>query len=234
MRDTFDELLTKVLTASPPTEEQIAERERQEAEQQRQERNKRCWDAWNKLTAPMGVRYRDCTLQNYVVTHESQRKVLDEIQKYAGEIDRRVSDGQGLVLFGPSGTGKDHLLTGLSRAAVARDLTIRWINGSNLYRAVRQGIGEAEEDLVNRYVWPRILYISDPIPPIGGLTPFQASTLFAIIDGRYRDKKAIWATMNVSDAQEAEQRLGAAVVDRLRDGAISLRCFWSSYRKGAQ
>jgi DNA replication protein DnaC len=238
MASAFSAETNRILALPKPTAEEVATRDRQIAEERRRERNHKLWEAWNALTGPMGKRYRDCTLQSYIIDDEApadapERKVLAEMEKYAENIEDCVDEGQGLLLFGPSGTGKDHLLVGLSRVAISHELSIRWINGSTLYRAMREGIGEDEEELVNRYVYPSILYVSDPIPPVGALTSFQASTLFAIIDGRYREGKATWASMNVADGEEAEQRLGTAIADRLRDGAVSLNCCWPSFRKGA-
>lgn len=239
MADTFDAIATRLHAIPEPTPEEREASDRERAEERRRDRNRRLWDAWNALTGPMGSRYKDCTLKNYIIDDSAdhaiaQRTVLDEVQAYADQIPERVGDGQGLLLYGPSGTGKDHLLTGLSRVAVSNELTIKWVNGSTLYRSMREGLGEDEDELVNRYIYPAVLYLSDPVPPVGSLTPFQASTLFAIIDGRYRERKATWATMNVGDGQEAASRLGSAIADRLRDGAISLNCSWPSYRRGAR
>jgi DNA replication protein DnaC len=238
MKDTFEAVLGRILATPELTPEQREARNRELAEERRRERNSKLWDAWNALTGPMGTRYKDCRLDNFAIDDKSphaavQRTVLTELQSYAENIIERVGDGQGLLPYGPSGTGKDHLLVGLSRVAIANEISIKWINGSTLYRSMREGMGEDEEELVNRYIYPAVLYLSDPIPPVGSLTPFQASTLFAIIDGRYRDKKATWATMNVAGGAEATQRLGAAIADRLRDGAVSLNCAWPSFRKGA-
>ncbi len=242
MAETFDAILNRLRATQEPdpelTPEQQVARDEEIAEQRKRERNKRLWETWRKVTAPMGSRYADCTLQNFAIDDASphaavQRMVVTQLQNYADNIVERVGENTGLLLFGPAGTGKDHLLTGLSRVAIANDLSVKWVNGSTLYRSMREGIGEDENELVNRYIFPKILYLSDPIPPVGSLTPFQASTLFAIIDGRYRDKKATWASMNVSDGREASQRLSSPIADRLRDGAISLHCAWPSHRKGA-
>lgn len=238
MNDTFDVIVNRLCSVPELTPEQREARDREAVEKQRQEQNKQKWEAWNKLTGPMGSRYRDCSLRNFTIDETAshaaaQRTVLAQLEKYADNITERVNDGQGLLLFGPSGTGKDHLLTALSRVAIANDLSIRWVNGGTLYRSMREGMGEDEGGLVDRYIYPAILYLSDPIPPVGSLTPFQASTLFAIIDARYRDKKPTWASLNIANGQEAESRLGSAIADRLRDGAISFNCSWPSYRKGA-
>ncbi len=239
MTSTFDAAASHLLLLPEPTPEQQAARDRELTAERQQERNKRKWEAWRRLTGPMGSRYADCTLQNFTIddtaSHAAaQRTVLTQLEKYADDILERVGAGQGLLLYGPSGTGKDHLLVGLARIAIANELSIKWVDGSTLYRSMREGMGEAEEELVKRYIHPAVLYLSDPIPPVGSLTPFQASTLFAIVDGRYRGRKVTWATMNVGDGPEASQRLGSAIADRLRDGAISLNCCWPSHREGAK
>lgn len=64
---------------------------------------------------------------------------------------------------------------------------------------------ETEEELIGEFCWPTILYLSDPLPPFGELTPFQASALFSVIDRRYRDRKPVWISLNVADATEAER-----------------------------
>ena len=237
MANTFEQITNHICSVLELTNEQREARNRELADERRRERNSRYWDVWYTLTGPMGVRYQKCTLQNYIIDAETpadapQRTVVAEVKKYSENIRERVDSGQGLLLYGPSGTGKDHLLVGLSRVAVANEISVKWVNGSTLYRSMREGMGKDEEALVNRYIYPAVLYLSDPIPPVGSLTPFQASTLFSIIDGRYRDKKATWATMNVANGSEATQRLGSAIADRLRDGSVSLNCCWPSYRKG--
>ncbi len=225
-----DKIMAGVLATPEPTSEEVARAE----QRARQERNERLREAWRNLTGPMGARYSDCTLDNYRTASKAQEAVLAEVRQYAAEIRQRVKCGQGVVLFGPSGTGKDHLLVGLCRAALAADIRVRWANGSTLFRSLREGIGEQEDAIVERHIFADVLYLSDPVPPVGGLTPFQASALFAIVDGRYRAQRPTWCSMNVKDGNEAAQRLGSAIHDRLRDGAIALKCSWPSYRKGSE
>ena len=127
-------------------------------------------------------------------------------------------------------------MTSLAHAAIVRyDLHVRWVNGVDFYRAARDRLDsrETEEELIERYSRPTVLYFSDPVPPVGELTQFQAAALFAVIDRRYRDRRPTWFTLNVSDATEAERRLGTSTADRMRNDSVALRCAWPSYRKGA-
>jgi DNA replication protein DnaC len=117
-------------------------------------------------------------------------------------------------------------------------VSIRWENGVDLFGQIRDRMrtdDETEDDFIGRLLQPDVLILSDPMPPrAGSLTDFQSQMLYRIVDGRYRDGKAIWASMNVSGSQEADQRMGAQLVDRLKDGALSIACSWPSYRRVSQ
>ena len=43
-----------------------------------------------------------------------------------------------------------------------------------------------------------------------------------------------WISMNVASGEEAESRIGVAIIDRWRDGALTLAFNWPSYRKVQQ
>ena len=123
---------------------------------------------------------------------------------------------------------------GICKEAIRRDVfSIRWVNGADMFGDARDLIsdGGSEKDFVRRLVLPSVLYISDPVPPSGSITEFQASLLFRILDGRYSAGKPTIATVNVASRAELDTRIGSQNSDRLRDGALCVPCAWSSYRK---
>ena len=85
--------------------------------------------------------------------------------------------------------------------------------------------------LLKAWTAPSILSMSDPLPPFGNLTQFQMTTLFQILDFRYRHCKGTWVTLNVAKGAEADERMGKQLADRLRHGAMVLHFDWPSYRK---
>jgi DNA replication protein DnaC len=197
------------------------------------ERKVRRADCWRALVAGRGERYRDCRLNNFEVTTEAQGSVRAVLVEFCQDINQNVGKGRGLILYGPKGTGKDHLAMACARAAVAACHSLAWVNGMDLFGTFRDamGSGDRESELIARYTGADVLWISDPLPPAGALTEFQSQTLFRILDRRYSQRRGTWITVNVAKAVELEQRVGAQNFDRLRDGALVLSCNWPSYRR---
>ena len=188
---------------------------------------------WNDLVKNRGLRYKQCRLSNYDAHNEKQKQVIERLTKFAECIVDHTSSGNGVILFGPKGTGKDHLMMSMAFAATANHLKVHWVNGADMRGDVRDQTrnDELEGDYASRLIRKQILWISDPLPVTGNLTDAQQDRLFRILDGRYSNLRPTWVTVNVSSRDELEQRLGPQNADRLRDGAVALFCDWPSHRE---
>jgi DNA replication protein DnaC len=181
------------------------------------------------------------TFGDYEVTEEkaanrpSQAEVAKQVEDFAFDLTQRVKTGRGgLVLFGRPGTGKDHLAVAAGYAAIFQHgYSVRWIHGLDLFAKARKIISTNgdEEHFIREFVKPKILILSDPIPPKGDASQYNADVLMRIVDRRYRSRKPTWLTLNVIDGEEAERRLASPIVDRVRHGSLCLECNWPSYRK---
>ena len=182
----------------------------------------------------IGKRYADCTLDNFEATCPAQEQVLAKLRDYVSDIRANVDRCRGLVLFGPAGTGKDHLLVGAAKEAISAGVYVEWKNGRDLCGQFRDAIkGESirsEGGLLRDLEAPDVLILSDPVPPTGRLTEYQGDVMFRLVDARYRELKPTWATLNVAGGSEADDRLGSQIVDRLKHDALALFCDWPSYR----
>lgn len=229
-RRRMDELSRSMPQLTP---EQLQRREAEIAERERDREKYARADRWLAFVRERGERYRDCRLQNFERTTEKQAAAVHLLTGYCESIGDRIADGEGIVLYGPKGTGKDHLLVAVCRAAFAAGKHLVWQNGMDLFGDIRDRMdsGDSERALVNRLVAPDVLYLSDPVPPLGNLSDFQSSMIFRILDGRYSRRKPTWCSVNVSKGSELETRMGAQNVDRLRDGALAIHCDWPSYRE---
>ena len=221
----------------PPTLAEIAaKRAKREAEQRRETECKRK-AAEQKFLKSRGRRYCDCCLNSFKAMDPQRQVQLDAVKRlraFCVDMPEITCQGGGVVLFGPKGTGKDHLLVALARIAIRENgLDVHWESGMEIFADFRAAIGNdtPERTLIDRMVKPQILILSDPLPPKGDLTDWQAMTLYRIIDARYCECRPTWVSINVANGTEAENRMGAATYDRLRDGALGVFCDWPSYRK---
>lgn len=214
-----------------------AQQEAEQAERIRAEQHKR-HAAWKQLIAIRGERYERCRLANFQAETDPQQRVVQALRDYGADICEHVTAGQGIVLFGPSGTGKDHLLTALMRLAMFQaGLSVEWRSGPALWSELydRMTIRDrTEREFLRPLIRAEVFALSDPTAQGAPLTDYQAGMLYRIIDERYNRQRPVWLTVNVSSRRELEELLGVPVVERLIHGALILPCNWPSYRTSGQ
>ena len=97
------------------TPEARAERERRDAEREAvhlEHERRQAAEERQRFVDQFGSRYAGCRLDNFVVTCDEQQKAVDALREYGKTFGQHYRNGEGVVLFGPPGTGKDHLATG--------------------------------------------------------------------------------------------------------------------------
>lgn len=227
-------ILSRLNSIPESTIKRAAEADRQRLERAESVRRAEIAENRRRLVQLVGRRYAGATVENFIATTPEQQSVKRHVADYVDSLEDRVKTGSGLFLIGPPGTGKDHLVTAVLMAAVAKGINVHWTDGMALFSAARDNIdsNRTEAAWLHAYTKPTLLAISDPVPPVGEVKEgFQIATLFSIIDRRYRDMKPTLLTMNAASREEADNRTSANIIDRLADGAIVLRCSWESYRK---
>jgi len=227
-----DAILANVATE---TDAERADRERRDGESAERVRQAECLTRWRTLVGQFGRRYEQARLSNFEATCEQQLTVVRQLTEFVAGIGEAITAGRNVVLYGPRGTGKDHLLVALLRAAIGSGHTVAWRDGQTLYSECRDAIGreDSEAKFFGQFTGPNVFAISDPTPPIGDVkSDWQLATLFRIVDRRYRDLKPTWVTINATNAEEAMRRIAPNIIDRLTHGALVLKCNWQSYRSG--
>jgi len=192
--------------------------------------------ALRDLWGQRGKRYERCTFGNFTAATQQQKAALATARDYAVQVQQHVKAGRGLVFYGPPGTGKDHLLACVMRRAIQVGVKVAWHSGVRLFVDLRDCIdgNGSEREWLRAVVRPPVLAISDPVSPIGELTRHQAEMFFTALDERYSHMRPTWVTANVAGNEDADGRLTASIMDRLKDGSVVVPCDWASYRKPLQ
>lgn len=184
-----------------------------------------------KLIQARGERYATCNLSNFKCDSESQEKAVETLRGYCEKVAENAEAGIGLFLFGPCGTGKDHLAMGVARAFIAATSQgVSWASGAMLFEQLRDSFDgkKSEGEVMAPHVKAPLLWISDPLPVRGDLTPYQAEALYRLVDARYNARKPIIVTANLEPGT-ADATLGPAIARRLRESTVRIHCNWLGY-----
>lgn len=210
-----------------------ARRRKATAEYRAQMKRQKIADRLSILARDCGPRLLDpVTLKqaDYDLYHKDQSPLLDEIEAYLEQIEIRIGRGDGMILVGKPGTGKDHLCVRVARQAVIDcEADARWIDGKSLWPMALEGVRGGPDKLV-QFISPTILILSDPVDPKEPLAPYQHSALSRIINERYQAKRPTFVTANCKDLKEMEARTDSRLMSRLKDGALKWLCNWPDYR----
>ena len=98
---------------------------------------------------------------------------LNRLRLYTENLPSRVGQGRGIVLFGPPGTGKDHLMASLAFVAMLKHgIRVEWLSGLDFYGDCRDRIesGDPESKAIRHHANPGVLAISDPLAAVGRVT----------------------------------------------------------------
>jgi len=207
-------------------------REREQVLRDHREECRQRKETWTRTVDRRGRRYANCRFGNFETTDPRQVVVVRELRAWCDDLPERVQAGEGLLLFGTVGCGKDHLLAAVVRQAVLRfGIPVHWVTGAKLCEAWR---GDRPDPLEHMYLVygsrPSVLAISDPAPG-GPLTPFLLEKMTGVIDRHYSEGSSLWVTINGANRESLEQAIGSPIVDRLVHGATVVACDWPSYRR---
>ena len=214
--------------------------------------------------AIMGKRYTACSFDSFmfldVDSYDGDRKegmairryqqsVVAEAKSYAENILAHVENGTNLILRGPTGVGKDHLASAITKYA-SRQLPdgddhhplhggrarVGFCTGPSLFAEIRHSMnGGCEQSVIEKFTRPSVLVLSDPaLTGSAEHTSFQRDVLFRSVDRRVTEMRPTVVTINAKNDDTMMAVLGEQIAGRLLDGAIVLDCMWPSYRKPAK
>lgn len=169
-------------------------------------------------------RYAACTFDGF-----TRRKGTEEALKAARVwADGFDLEGEcGLLLAGPYGSGKTHLLTAALRLAVERTLVeAQFVGAGDLVAQVRSG-ERLDWKPVERAIGAELLLLDDLGQEVG--TEFTRDVVARVLFGRYEAARPTLMTSNLGP-QGLGDLFGGAVVSRIREMAQVATLFATDYR----
>ena len=188
-----------------------------------------------------GRRHHACFLcgDDFVIVERAIRVHVHRGERFDGDLGvnglnliNGQNEGSNLVLTGPPGTGKSHMLVAMMNIAASNGLIACYVSMPHLVRTLHLCVqGETGYSVAGAL---ELLKQADVllIDEIGRhkATEFNKSFIWDLVDAMHRAQKPIVAATN-SSAAELRQLFDPAAMNRLIDrGSQLLVCDWESYR----
>ena len=195
-------------------------------------------EAFRELCRLRGRRYVTCTLESLTeprgLQSEAFKTAIMQLKEFRDQMQAKCEAGNGgLLLMGPPGTGKDHIMFAMMRHAIIEcGYRVTWHDGVRLFARIKSAIADhGTESLLRSLTAVHVLCLSDPIPPRDELTTYEMAVLRDIFERRYSDQSATWVSTNVQSEQDASRLFSAPLLGRLVHGSTVISCNWDNYRR---
>ena len=167
-------------------------------------------------------RYREIGFEREPVIsiERANPHVVREVRQYARDVAAQLDAGRGLWFTGDVGTGKTTLAMLISKAAMAADRTVAIYSLPRLLGLLRDTYQDDAQyslnGLIDRLGAVDLLHIDD----VGAeqTSPWVLEQLYAIVNTRYEEDKAILLTTNLVTVEGDEalrDQIGERTVSRL-------------------
>lgn len=136
-------------------------------------------------------------LSSWSPTTNEQRTLLMQLNDVVENWSPDTSANRGLVLYGPVGRGKTHLMCGLLRELVfVRGVTARFVEFSHLLADLKQNFasGEGAGTLITELAAVEVLAIDELGKGHG--TDYEGTVIEEIVSRRYNAERPTFATTN--------------------------------------
>lgn len=183
-----------------------------------EQHREQCINRWEQLTE-YRRRYRHVTLDGFDQQLPEQKAAVEAVRRYGRAMTTNIQRGSGILLIGPTGTGKSHLAATLARHAVFLGHTVQWVDG------VEVSAGEVQFENAD------VLLLEDPCLTNDPLRWEGLRRVYSLVNKQYRQQSPVWVTCNVADRAELRELCGPQLSDRFLDDSQVVRCHWPSHRQ---
>jgi DNA replication protein DnaC len=162
------------------------------------------------------------------------RSAVRDVRRFAEDLEEEIAAGNGLWLFGPTGTGKTTLAMLVSKAALESGHSVAIYSLPKLLARIRRTYdaepgGDSYLSFFERLTSVDLLHIDD----LGAekRSDWVLEQLYALINERYETQRSILVTTNLPHDQ-LEEQIGARTVSRLNEICSEVQLFGPDRRYG--
>ena len=201
---------------------------------------------WLELLLQDEVQRRDNTalIERIKTAKFEQDKTIEsfEMNRYPLKVQHLIRDltvghylkeNQGVLIVGPTGTGKSHLAQALGHQACRQGKRVRFIRAAQLFRDMHASRADHSwEKTLKRFITPELLIIDDF--GLTALTFNQAEDLYEIIAQRHLKSSLIFTSNRKIEAWVElfpDAAMGNAALDRLVSQSHAIVLEGESYRR---
>ena len=206
-----------------------AEEERLKKEQMQKEEEKRSIQR-AKVSSMMDDTFRTACFANYQIRNGNERH-LKVAKKYCIEFSKMYERNQGLLFWGTVGTGKSYTAACIANYLLEANTSVVMTSFVRILQEMQGFDREREETFTNKLNSVKLLIIDD----LGAerSTDYALEKVYGIIDNRYRAKKPLILTTNLTlrQMQEATDIRYARIYDRIFEMCYPMEFSGVSWRK---
>lgn len=199
-------------------------REQEEAERKRQ---MQAIEALRSLSL-MSDKFRTATFAAYVRRPENE-KPLRIARNYVDKFDQMYAENQGLLLYGPVGTGKSYTAACIANALLDKGISVVMTSFVKILQEIQSGSMD-EGSYIKRLDNARLLIIDD----LGAErnTDYALEKVYNVVDSRVRSNKPMILTTNLTlDYMKDPQDIRyTRIYDRIFETCYPLQMTGRSFR----
>lgn len=206
-----------------------AEEEKLKKEQMQKEEEMRSIQR-AKISSMMDDTFRTACFANYQIRNGNERH-LKVAKKYCIEFSKMYERNQGLLFWGAVGTGKSYTAACIANYLLEANTSVVMTSFVRILQEMQGFDREREETFTNKLNSVKLLIIDD----LGAerSTDYALEKVYGIIDNRYRAKKPLILTTNLTlqQMQEATDIRYARIYDRIFEMCYPMEFSGVSWRK---
>ena len=183
-----------------------------------------------KVSSMMDDTFRTACFANYQIRNGNERH-LKVAKKYCIEFSKMYERNQGLLFWGTVGTGKSYTAACIANYLLEANTSVVMTSFVRILQEMQGFDREREETFTNKLNSVKLLIIDD----MGAerSTDYALEKVYGIIDNRYRAKKPLILTTNLTlrQMQEATDIRYARIYDRIFEMCYPMEFSGVSWRK---